>query len=123
MYKAVKQWRGIDSEGHVFYRDTKREITRREDIVGEPVEVFAVVFGVPGDETVIADCYSRKNANEVRDALNAAPVLKACVADFVESWGKDVETDKDIQGSDAVEWISDATPDFQAALAKARGVK
>jgi hypothetical protein len=53
--------------------------------------------------------------------IAAAPELLACVEGFVKSWGKEVERDDDINGSDAIEWISGAMLEFRIALAKARG--
>ena len=62
---------------------------------------------------------ARRNANA--HLIAAAPDLLACVAGFVESWGREVDTDADINGSDAVEWINSAMFEFRAALVKAAG--
>lgn len=60
---------------------------------------------------------NRRDANA--HLIAAAPELLACVAGFVESWGREVDADADINGSDAVEWISGAMLEFRVALAKA----
>lgn len=53
--------------------------------------------------------------------FSAAPELLACVEGFVESWGKEVDNDEPITGSDAVEWLCGAMLEFRDALAKAKG--
>lgn len=71
-YAVKKQWRAVGAcEYDVFFCDTKKEIG--DDIVGVPDEVWAVIL--PGNKKerqnlVIADCYTRKDAVMVVNALS-----------------------------------------------------
>jgi hypothetical protein len=47
----------------------------------------------------------------------------SCVAAFVGEFGFDVECDEEIDGCDAVDWISQNMHEFKNAMKKAKGVK
>ncbi len=53
--------------------------------------------------------------------IAAAPELFRIVNEMVTMYGADVENDKDINGADAVDWISQIVPECIAAIAKAEG--
>jgi len=80
----------------------------RGDINGES---FEVVCDIP--EARKADL----------NLIIASPDLFGCVAAFVGRFGVAVECDKDINGCDAVDWISKNMAEFKNALRKARGLK
>jgi hypothetical protein len=54
---------------------------------------------------------------------SAASNLLSCVAAFVGEFGFDVECDEEIDGCDAVDWISQNMHEFKNAMKKAKGVK
>jgi len=54
--------------------------------------------------------------------IAAAPELFECVAGFVRRFGAAVECDEEINGCDAVDWISKNMREFRNALKKARGL-
>lgn len=75
-------------------------------------------------ETVLAlHRENNKDAEANARLIAASPDLLECVRGFVESWGKEVDNDEPMQGSDVVEWVSGAMLEFRLALAKATGGK
>jgi hypothetical protein len=93
-FKVFKQWRGVGNDEYdIFHRDTRRELMQcgvaNEN---EIQEVWSVMQSRPprGDEkpedafTVIADCYSRKDANGIAALLNGESALSRISAAWKE---------------------------------------
>jgi hypothetical protein len=53
-------------------------------------------------------------------AEQASPEMFECVSSFVRRFGVAIECNEEINGGDAVDWISENMPEFRTALKKAR---
>jgi hypothetical protein len=72
-----------------------------------------------GDGKTLARTAEESDAHQIA----ASPELLACVQAFVRRFGAAVECDEEINGADAVDWISENMPEFKNALKKARGTR
>lgn len=78
------------------------------------------------DGQIIAECgidMDQAEANANAQLIAAAPELFNCVAGFVSAWQVAFASDEDINGANAVEWLGEVLPLFQASLRKAKGVQ
>lgn len=85
---------------------------------GEPM-----VYGPQGAQIVnMRDALVFADENEANARLiAAAPELLAVLQSFVNAWAEQIDKDKEVNGSDAVDFIAGYLDDARAAIAKAKG--
>ena len=86
-----------------------------------PTAGFAVgVFKGQRAIALLADGWGADKRDANARLIAAAPVLRDCVLAFVNQFSNAAESDGPIEGADAVDWISQHSAEFRAALKASR---
>lgn len=68
-FKVISQWRGVGVyEFDIFHRDTKKSLHKAGTLI-EPEKLYCVIEAAPKGQ-IVADCYTRVDANRIARALN-----------------------------------------------------